>query len=179
MAQEGLLMEKKLEFVKRFISGDQNINYSESYGITERMKQYWWQEDLCFNLFVDLRKELSSLTDEAEEVSIVMELVPYQYIYNRLMNIVLELSAKLVCPVVTVEDGSVDVDGIEEGGLCPGKIIIYRQGSNSPISIYDVKPESISVVAEQARTIKQEFYEKAEVLFSEAVSNKGKGLKVR
>lgn len=163
--------EKKLEFVRRFISGDQNIEYSESLGIIEKMKQYWWQDNLCFNLFVDLRKELSYLSDEAEKVSIVMELVPYQYMYNRLMNTVSELSDKLVCPVVTVEDGSVDVDELCEEGLAPGKVIIYRQGANSPIGLYDVRPESISVVAEQAKVIKQEFYEKAEVLFSSAVSN--------
>lgn len=163
--------EKKIEFVKRFISGDQNIEYSESFGIIEKMKQYYWQFQQCFNLFIDLRKELSYLADEAEKVSIVMELVPYQYMYNMLMNTVSELSAKLICPVVTVEDGSVDIDELCEEGLAPGKVIVYRQGANSPMSISDVRPESISIVAEQAKTIKQEFYEKAEILFSNAVSN--------
>jgi hypothetical protein len=31
-----------------------------------------------------------------------------------------------------VEDGSVDVDDLSEEGLAPGKILVYRQGSNAP-----------------------------------------------
>jgi hypothetical protein len=31
-----------------------------------------------------------------------------------------------------VEDGSVDVDDLCEEGLAPGKVLVYRQGSNAP-----------------------------------------------
>jgi hypothetical protein len=31
-----------------------------------------------------------------------------------------------------VEDGSVDVDDLSEEGLAPGKILVYRQGSQAP-----------------------------------------------
>ena len=34
--------------------------------------------------------------------------------------------------VITVEDGSVDTDDLAEEGLSPGKIIVYRQGTNPP-----------------------------------------------
>ncbi|MEG1663649.1 MAG: hypothetical protein RR338_06650, partial [Clostridia bacterium] len=34
-----------------------------------------------------------------------------------------------------VEDGSVDTDNLEEEGLCPGKILVYRQGSTPPMLI--------------------------------------------
>jgi hypothetical protein len=34
--------------------------------------------------------------------------------------------------VMTVEDGSVDVDDLTDDGLSPGKIVIYRQGSKAP-----------------------------------------------
>jgi hypothetical protein len=34
--------------------------------------------------------------------------------------------------VMTVEDGSVDVDDLAEDGLSPGKILVYRQGAKAP-----------------------------------------------
>ena len=34
--------------------------------------------------------------------------------------------------VMFVEDGSVDVDMIEEEGVSPGQVIVYRQGANGP-----------------------------------------------
>jgi hypothetical protein len=34
--------------------------------------------------------------------------------------------------VVSVEDGSVDVDDLAEDGLSPGKIVVYRQGTRPP-----------------------------------------------
>ena len=34
--------------------------------------------------------------------------------------------------VLAVEDGSVDIDNLEEEGLAPGKILVYRQGSTPP-----------------------------------------------
>ena len=35
-------------------------------------------------------------------------------------------------PILFVEDGSVDVDELENEGLTPGKILIYRQGAQNP-----------------------------------------------
>ena len=32
----------------------------------------------------------------------------------------------------TIEDGSVDIENIEDEGLSPGKILVYRQGSTPP-----------------------------------------------
>ena len=34
--------------------------------------------------------------------------------------------------VLTVEDGSVDTENLEEEGLSPGKVLVYRQGSTAP-----------------------------------------------
>ena len=34
--------------------------------------------------------------------------------------------------IVTVEDGSVDIDELADEGLSPGKILVYRQGSKEP-----------------------------------------------
>lgn len=35
--------------------------------------------------------------------------------------------------VLAVEDGAVDIDELTEDGLPPGKIVVYRQGSNPPV----------------------------------------------
>ena len=34
--------------------------------------------------------------------------------------------------VLSIEDGSVDTDNLEEEGLSPGKVLVYRQGSTPP-----------------------------------------------
>ena len=34
--------------------------------------------------------------------------------------------------ILCVEDGSVDIDALENGGLKDGKILVYRQGSKPP-----------------------------------------------
>jgi len=34
--------------------------------------------------------------------------------------------------VLTVEDGSLDIESLEEDGLCPGKVLVYRQGTTAP-----------------------------------------------
>ena len=39
---------------------------------------------------------------------------------------------RLAMGVLTVEDGSVDTDNLEEEGLSPGKVLVYRQGANKP-----------------------------------------------
>ena len=39
---------------------------------------------------------------------------------------------RLAMGVLTVEDGSVDTDNLEEEGLSPGKILVYRQGAVKP-----------------------------------------------
>ena len=33
---------------------------------------------------------------------------------------------------MSVEDGSVDLDNLEDEGLCPGKVLVYRQGAVEP-----------------------------------------------
>jgi flagellar export protein FliJ len=34
--------------------------------------------------------------------------------------------------ILSVEDGSLDIENLEEEGLSPGKILIHRQGSSAP-----------------------------------------------
>lgn len=64
--------------------------------------------------------------------SIVERLIPVQRAYNAVKNRKHEFLNRLSMGILEVEDGSVDTDNLEEEGLSPGKILIYRQGSNKP-----------------------------------------------
>ncbi len=64
--------------------------------------------------------------------SVVDRLIPVQRAYNAVKNRKHEFLNRICMGTVAVEDGSVDVDELEEDGLMPGKILVYRQGSAPP-----------------------------------------------
>lgn len=64
--------------------------------------------------------------------SIVERLIPVQRAYNAVKNRKHEFLNRLSMGVMTVEDGSVDLEDLEQEGLSPGKILVYRQGSVAP-----------------------------------------------
>lgn len=64
--------------------------------------------------------------------SVVERCIPIQRAYNAVKNRKHEFLNRISMGVLAVEDGSVDITGLEENGLCPGKILVYRQGSNPP-----------------------------------------------
>lgn len=64
--------------------------------------------------------------------SIVERIIPIQRAYNAVKNRKHEFLNRLSMGVLTVEDGSVDTDNLEEEGLSPGKILVYRQGAEKP-----------------------------------------------
>ncbi len=64
--------------------------------------------------------------------SIVERIIPIQRSYNAVKNRKHEFLNRLCMGVMSVEDGSVDVENLEEEGLSPGKILIYRQGARAP-----------------------------------------------
>ncbi len=64
--------------------------------------------------------------------SIVERVIPVQRAYNAVKNRKHEFLNRLAMGVLTVEDGSVDTDNLEEEGLSPGKILVYRQGAEKP-----------------------------------------------
>lgn len=64
--------------------------------------------------------------------SIVDRLIPVQRAYNAVRNRKHEFLNRLSMGVLTVEDGSVDIDELSEEGLQPGKILVYRQGGKAP-----------------------------------------------
>lgn len=63
---------------------------------------------------------------------VVERVIPVQRAYNAVKNRKLEYMNRLAVGVLAVEDGSVDTDALEEEGLPPGKILVYRQGSTPP-----------------------------------------------
>ncbi len=63
---------------------------------------------------------------------VVERLIPVQRAYNAVKNRKHEFLNRISMGVLTVEDGSVDLDNLEEEGLSPGKILVYRQGSSAP-----------------------------------------------
>lgn len=64
--------------------------------------------------------------------SIIERCIPVQRAFNAIKNRKHEFINRLTMGILSVEDGSIDVENLEEEGLSPGKVLIYRQGSNSP-----------------------------------------------
>ena len=64
--------------------------------------------------------------------SIIERLIPVQRAFNAVKNRKHEFINRLSLGVLSVEDGSVDLDNLEDEGLCPGKVLVYRQGSTEP-----------------------------------------------
>ena len=64
--------------------------------------------------------------------SVIERIIPVQRAYNAVKNRKHEFLNRLSMGILTVEDGSVDVDNLEEEGLSPGKILVYRQGASAP-----------------------------------------------
>ena len=73
--------------------------------------------------------------------SVVERLIPIQRAYNAVKNRKHEFLNRLSLGVLNVEDGSLDADDLKEDGLCPGKVLIYRQGATPPAYL---KNEGIS-----------------------------------
>lgn len=58
--------------------------------------------------------------------------IPIQRAFNAVKNRKHEYMNRLAVGVLAVEDGAVDVDDLEVNGLMPGKVLVYRQGSQPP-----------------------------------------------
>lgn len=65
-------------------------------------------------------------------VSVIERVIPVQRAYNAVKNRKHEFMNRIAMGVLAVEDGSCDCDNLEEEGLAPGKILVYRQGSTPP-----------------------------------------------
>lgn len=95
--------------------------------------------DLPYLNGIDNRREFPFVRQICNEevgsfwgVSMIARLIPIQRAYNAVKNRKHEYLNRLTMGVLAVEDGSVDIDNLEEEGLAPGKILVYRQGSSAP-----------------------------------------------
>jgi len=64
--------------------------------------------------------------------SVIERAIPVQRAYNTVKNRKVEFLNRLACGVLAVEEGSVDLESLENDGLSPGKVIVYRHGSTPP-----------------------------------------------
>ncbi|MCL2587605.1 MAG: hypothetical protein FWE31_05240 [Firmicutes bacterium] len=64
--------------------------------------------------------------------SVVERAIPVQRAYNTVKNRKVEFLNRMACGVLTVEEGSVDLQSLETDGLAPGKVIVYRHGTTPP-----------------------------------------------
>ena len=65
-------------------------------------------------------------------ISVIERIIPIQRAYNAVKNRKHEFMNRIAMGVLAVEDGSLELESLEEEGLAPGKILVYRQGSNPP-----------------------------------------------
>lgn len=65
-------------------------------------------------------------------ISVIERLIPIQRSYNAIKNRKHEFLNRIAMGILSVEDGSVDINSLEEEGLSPGKVLVYRQGSTPP-----------------------------------------------
>jgi len=64
--------------------------------------------------------------------STVERAIPVQRAYNAVKNRKTEFLNRLACGVLSVEEGSIDLESLENDGLAPGKVLVYRQGTTAP-----------------------------------------------
>lgn len=64
--------------------------------------------------------------------SVIEKLIPIQRAYNAVKNRKQEFLNRLSMGVLMVEEGSIDIDDLNQDGLQPGKVIVYRSSSNPP-----------------------------------------------
>lgn len=65
-------------------------------------------------------------------ISIIERLIPIQRAFNAVKNRKHEFLNRAAIGVTFAEEGSVDIDDLQEDGLSPGKVIIYKRGFSPP-----------------------------------------------
>lgn len=83
-------------------------------------------------IFPFVRQTCIALAGAFFGTSVVDRMIPLQRAYNAVRNRKHEFLNRLSTGVIAVEDGSVDAEELAEDGLYPGKVLVYRRGSEKP-----------------------------------------------
>ncbi len=83
-------------------------------------------------IFPFVRQTCIALAGAFFGTSVVDRMIPLQRAYNAVRNRKHEFLNRLSTGVIAVEDGSVDAEELAEDGLYPGKVLVYRRGSERP-----------------------------------------------
>lgn len=161
--------KKFTSFAKRFANGEQYLTISGNGEIYEEAKQYHWQEKAVYNrikpILEAIANKLSTYNFATEKYleklfyskgGIVERLIPTQRAYNAIANRKHECLNRISTGILVVEDGSIDLDNIEEEGLSPGKVIVYRQGSTPP-TMLSQEIAIANVLEEELNRLEKEF----------------------
>ncbi|MBO4479968.1 MAG: hypothetical protein J5774_06340, partial [Clostridia bacterium] len=84
--------------------------------------------------------------------SIVERMIPIQRAFNAVKNRKHEYLNRMTMGVLAVEDGSVDVENLEEDGLSPGKVLIVRQGGRMP-QMLEIGNVPVELIREEERLL--------------------------
>nr|WP_122012375.1 hypothetical protein [Maliibacterium massiliense] len=64
--------------------------------------------------------------------SVIERCIPIQRAYNAVKNRKHEMLNRTAVGILAVEDGAMDADDLQEEGLSPGKVLLYRPGAQPP-----------------------------------------------
>lgn len=149
-------------FHKRFANGEQDIFINACGNIVKSELMYYWQENAIYNHILPIVENMKHLFEDVinedllyGEYGLVASLIPIQRAYNSLCNRKVEYINRLTMGNLIVEDGSVDIDNLEEEGLNAGKILVYRQGANAPTLITPNIAEFDFFEAERQRLLEE------------------------
>lgn len=164
-----MMNRKIIEFNKRFANGEQFIRYDKNKKIIKEDKSFFWQQQEVYNhiepIIMSIKAKLKNkgikYTEKQfdeyfyRENGLVSLLIPIQRAYNSIKNQKSEFLNRLSLPNLVVEDGSVDIDNLEEENMCAGKILVYRQGSKKPETLNEDINKYYVYEKEEQRLLKE------------------------
>ena len=161
----------RIKFRKEFAAGKQNRHIDSEGNIVDDELRYYWEQRPIYNitgcLVGSAKGYLKRITeknfDDLDEIiyddnGLVDMLIPCQRSYNALKGRYAEYINRLSTGVIVVEDGSADIDELEEDGFTSGKVIVYRQGSVPPTISY-TDPKVLETINEQCDAVYNEMLE--------------------
>ena len=183
-----------IKFNKGYAEGSNQFKTfiaNNAYSVNVPVENHW-QSQIVYNITVgkvhqfleDLKNFKPHLKDDPildiivyGKDGLVDKLKPYQNKYNYIKNKMYDYSRRCSGSVVVVEDGSVDIESIEEEGLALDKIIVYRQGANIPVirteefnkDLYEAMEEQCQDLETQMSNVTYYFYRNLNNIINEAL----------